>query len=123
MQSISLGTRVGSLVPSSRVYIYLQVQDGLQYISRLLRSVQSTPRENYLCNNDMICVENVIFFSQGQRGDDDLHSLQSSMSMASEMDVVFLEEIKTTSPHFRRIRKQGNGVIGIVSRVSPQQKS
>jgi len=28
--------------------------------------------------------------------------------MASEMDVVFLEDIMTTSPYFRRIREQGS---------------
>jgi len=60
---------------------------------------------------------------EGQRGDNDLHSLQSSMSMASEMDVVFLEEIMTTSPHFQRIRKQAEEISELCSEIISKERN
>ena len=53
---------------------------------------------------------------QTKRGDSNLHTLQSCMSMASEMDTVFLEDLNAARPHFKAIRdiseKGGRGKGG-----------
>ena len=46
----------------------------------------------------------VFCYLQTKRGDNDLHLLQSCMTMADEMDTVFLEDLNAARPHFRAIR-------------------
>ena len=52
---------------------------------------------------------------QTKQGDSHLHTLQSCMSMASEMDTVFLEDLNAARPHFKAIRdisEKGRGREG-----------
>ena len=44
---------------------------------------------------------------QAKRGDSDLQCLQSCVSMLSEMETVYLEDITATRPHFKAIRSLG----------------
>ena len=41
---------------------------------------------------------------QVKRGNSDLQSLQSCVSMVSEMETVYFEDIATTRPHFKAVR-------------------
>lgn len=41
---------------------------------------------------------------QTKRGNSDLQCLQSCVSMASEMEAVYLQDISATRPHFKAIR-------------------
>ena len=41
---------------------------------------------------------------QAKRGNSDLQTLQSCVSMVSEMEAVYLEDIAAARPHFKAIR-------------------
>lgn len=48
-------------------------------------------------------VDLFVLASQSKREDSDLKSLQDAMRKANEMDVVFLEDIKTAAPKFKQV--------------------
>ena len=47
------------------------------------------------------------YTAQVKRGNSDLQCLQSCVSMVSEMEAVFLEDIASMRPHFKSIHSLG----------------
>ena len=89
---------------------FITLSESLRY----LHSCTLVLHEHHLSHSVSIS-----FPRQTKRGDSDLTKLQECMRLANEMDVVFLEDIMTSTPHFRSIREKGEGQLFLLFPFSP----